>query len=175
METVEKSIDVDAPVSTVYNQWTQFEDFPRFMENVEEVQQLDDKRLHWKAKIAGKIKEWDAEIFEQIPDKRIAWRSMSGAQNSGMVNFMPIDSNKTRITLTLHYLPETTMEKVGDALGVVSRQVEGDLKRFREFIQQRGTESGGWRGEIHGREVASQQAAEPRSKRLHGDTNPPKL
>src|SRR6188768_942930 len=103
MDHVEKCIEVDAPLSLVYNQWTQFEEFPRFMEGVEEVRQLDDKRLHWKAEIAGKTKEWDAEIFEQIPDQRIAWRSTTGAKNSGMVNFFPIGTNATRVTLTLNY------------------------------------------------------------------------
>jgi uncharacterized membrane protein len=168
METIEKSIDVNAPLSSVYNQWTQFEEFPRFMEGVEEVRQLDDKRLHWRAEVAGKTKEWDAEIFEQIPDQRIAWRSISGAQNSGMVNFAAIDANTTRVTLTLNYAPETAMEKVGDALGLLSARVKGDLERFKEFIEGRGAETGGWRGEIHGREVRSTQD-EPRSKRLRGD------
>ena len=97
METIEKSIEVDQPISVVYNQWTQFEDFPEFMEGVKEVQQLDDKRLHWKAEVAGKIKEWNAEIFEQIPDQRIAWRSRTGAKNSGMVNFQPVGPIRTRV------------------------------------------------------------------------------
>jgi uncharacterized membrane protein len=170
METIEKSIEVDAPVSAVYNQWTQFEEFPRFMEGVEAVTQLDDKRLHWKAEIAGKVKEWDAEIFEQIPDQRIAWRSMMGAKNSGMVNFFPIGTNTTRVTLSLNYEPEGAIEKVGDALGVVSSRVEGDLKRFKEFIESRGQETGGWRGQIRGREVSSSETeTEPRSKRIHSD------
>jgi len=138
METIEKSIEVDAPVRAVYNQWTQFEEFPRFMEGVEEVRQLDDKRLHWKAEIAGKVKEWDAEIFEQVPDQRIAWRSITGAKNSGMVNFFQIGTNTTRVTLALNYEPEGAIEKVGDALGVVSARVEGDLKRFKEFIARAG-------------------------------------
>jgi uncharacterized membrane protein len=182
METVEKSIEVDAPRSTVYNQWTQFEDFPRFMEGVQEVRQLDDKRLHWRAEIGGKVKEWDAEIFEQIPDQRIAWRSTSGAMNSGMVNFEAMGANTTRISLKLNYQPETAGEKVGDALGAVSLKVGGDLKRFKEFIESRGTETGAWRGEIHGREVeptsssgdrlktASEIASEPRSKRVRKTT-----
>jgi uncharacterized membrane protein len=176
METVEKSIEVDVPLSTVYNQWTQFEDFPRFMEDVEEVRQLDDKRLHWKAKIAGKIKEWDAEIFEQTPDQRIAWRSTTGTKNSGMVNFTPVSAARTRVTLTLNYDPEGFIENIGDFLGVVSRRVEGDLECFKEFIESRGTPTGAWRGEIHGRDVESRPSergapaagigAEPRSKRI---------
>lgn len=176
MESIEKSIEVNAPISSVYNQWTQFEQFPHFMEGVEAVQQLDDKRLHWKAEIAGKTKEWDAEIFEQIPEQRIAWRSMSGARNSGMVNFRSLGENQTEVTLKLNYEPEGATEKVGDALGFVSHRVQGDLKRFKEFIEARGTATGGWRGEIHGREVDPQaggtrgsgadSSQEPRSKRI---------
>ena len=155
METIEKSVEVEVPLSTAYNQWTQFEEFPLFMEGVTEVRQLDDKRLHWKANIAGVAKEWDAEIFEQIPDQRIAWRSMGGATNSGMVNFAPLGSNKTRVSLKLNYAPEGGLEKVGDAIGVVSARVSGDLKRFKEFIEERGSPTGSWRGQIHGREVGS--------------------
>ena len=114
MESVEKSIEVDAPVSKVYNQWTQFEEFPRFMEGVAEVRQLDDKRLHWVAEISGKRKEWNAEIFEQIPDQRIAWRSTTGAKNSGMVNFYPLGEERSRVTLKLNYDPEGVMESVGE-------------------------------------------------------------
>jgi uncharacterized membrane protein len=176
METIEKSIEVEEPVSKVYNQWTQFEEFPRFMEGVEEVEQMGDKRLHWKAEIGGKHKEWDAEIFEQIPDQRIAWRSITGAKNSGMVNFFPIGTGATRITLALNYEPEGAMEKVGDALGVVSSRVEGDLQRFKDFIESRGQETGAWRGEIKGREVRSEESRstasaqeEPRSKRIRND------
>ena len=176
MENVEKSVEVEAPLNSVYNQWTQFEEFPRFMEGVEEVRQLDDKRLHWRAKIAGKVKEWDAEIFEQVPNQRIAWRSTTGAKNSGMVNFTALSSHRTRVTLRLNYELETATEKVGDALGFVSRQVEGDLERFREYIEKRGRETGGWRGEIRGREVdpkggnrsgsSLEETTEPRSKRI---------
>lgn len=153
METIEKTIEVDAPVSTVYNQWTQFEDFPKFMEGVEEVQQLDDRRLHWKADIGGKTKEWDAEIFEQIPDQRIAWRSTTGSKNTGMVNFEPLGANRTRIAVRMNYDPEGLVENVGDFLGVVGRRVQGDLERFKQFIQIRGRETGAWRGEIHGKQT----------------------
>jgi uncharacterized membrane protein len=149
MESIEKTIEVDAPINVVYNQWTQFEDFPKFMEGVEEVHQLDNKRLHWVADIGGKRKEWDAEIFEQVPDQRIAWRSMTGTRNSGMVNFIPLSDNRTQISLKLNYDPDGIMEKVGDMLGVVGRRVEGDLKRFKDFLQTRGAETGAWRGEIH--------------------------
>ena len=170
MDHVEKTIEVDAPISTVYNQWTQFEEFPRFMEGVESVHQLDDKRLHWRAEIGGKMVEWDAEIFEQIPDRRIAWRSMSGAMNSGMVNFEPIDSGRTRVCLKVNYQPDSATEKIGSALGVVSHRVEGDLKRFKEYIERRGVETGAWRGRIEGKEVQSPESAgtdtAPRSKRF---------
>ncbi len=149
MARVEKSIDVDVPVRTAYNQWTQFEEFPHFMQGVEEVTQLDDKRLHWRANIAGKVEEWNAEIVEQTPDQRIAWRSTSGARNNGVVVFQPIDMNRTRLTLLIDYEPEGLVEKVGDLLGMVSGRVEGDLKRFKEFIESRGGETGGWRGSIH--------------------------
>jgi len=149
METIEKSIEVNAPLQQVYNQWTQFEDFPKFMEGVEEVRQLDDRRLFWRAQIFGKTEEWEAEIYEQVPDKRIAWRSITGTPNAGAVSFSAIVPEKTRITLALNYEPTGAVEKIGDALGIVSARVEGDLKRFREFIEERGVATGAWRGEIH--------------------------
>ena len=154
METIEKSVEVDAPISTVYNQWTQFEEFPRFMEGVKEVRQLDDKRLHWHAEIAGKDKHWDAEIYRQEPDQTIAWRSTSGAQNGGEVRFASAGNGGTRVTLTMSYDPEGFIENVGDALGAVGMRVQGDLNRFKEFIESRGRETGGWRGEIRGGQVS---------------------
>jgi uncharacterized membrane protein len=153
MSTIEKSIEVNVPIRTAYNQWTQFEDFPKFMEGVKEVKQLDDKRLHWKAEIAGKEKEWDAEITEQIPDKRIAWRSRTGAQNGGVLTFHDISPTTTKIMLQLEYDPETFVEKAGDAVGMVSMRVEGDLQRFKDFIESRGQETGAWRGAIKGGDV----------------------
>lgn len=171
MEHVEKSIDVEAPVSMVYNQWTQFEEFPRFMDGVEEVKQLGDKRLQWRAEIGGKVVEWEAEIFEQIPDRRIAWRSMTGSMNSGMVNFEPLAENRTRVWLKINYRPDGAMEKIGSALGVVSQRVERDLERFKEFIESRGSETGAWRGQIEGKQVeparnmGTSEEALPRSKR----------
>lgn len=152
-ETIEKSINVNVPVHTAYNQWTQFEEFPKFMEGVKEVMQLDDKRLYWRAEIGGKEKQWDAEICAQLPDSKIAWRSTSGARNDGIVTFSKRDHNQTRVTLHLDYDPHGMVENVGDALGFVSRRVEADLKRFKEYIEARGAESGAWRGEIHGGEV----------------------
>lgn len=148
METIEKHTDVNVPVRTAYNQWTQFEEFSRFMEGVEQVTQLDDTRLHWAANIGGKRVEWDAKISEQIPDKRIVWYSEGGAMQNGMVSFTPLGPNTTRVTLRIDYEPEGMVEEVGDKLGFVSRRVEGDLKRFKEFIEARGTETGAWRGTV---------------------------
>jgi uncharacterized membrane protein len=153
MVSVEKSIEVNVPVRTAYNQWTQFEAFPQFMEGVEEVRQLDDKRLHWRATIAGKSEEWDAEITEQTPDQQVAWRSTSGSENSGIIRFTPVGADRTRVTASIGYEPEGIIEQAGDALGVVDRRVEGDLERFKEFIESRGSETGAWRGEIHGGSV----------------------
>ena len=148
MASVEKSIDVHVPVRTAYNQWTQFEEFPQFMQGVEEVRQLDDKRLHWRASIAGKTEEWDAEITEQVPDMRVAWTNTTGARNAGVVTFHRLDDTTTRVMLQLDYDPEGVVENVGDALGFVSRRVEGDLERFKEFVEARGQETGAWRGTI---------------------------
>jgi len=148
MARIEKSIDVNVPVRVAYDQWTQFEDFPKFMEGVESVKQLDDKRLHWRAKIGGVVEEWDAEIAEQIPDKRIAWRSTSGAPNAGVVTFHRLSDDRTRIMLQLDYQPQTWSERLGDLLGFMSRRVEGDLERFTSFIAGRQAPTGAWRGEI---------------------------
>jgi uncharacterized membrane protein len=148
METIEKSIEVECPLRTVYNQWTQFEEFPRFMQGVKKVTQLDDQRLHWEAEIGGKNKEWDARITDQVPDQVIAWKSEGGEYNTGAVNFRAISQNRTRINLQLTHDPEGIIEKTGDALGVVSSRVEGDLERFKEFIEKRCQETGAWRGII---------------------------
>jgi uncharacterized membrane protein len=153
MATVEKSIEVDVPVTTAYNQWTQFEEFPRFMEGVEEVRQLNDKRLQWHADIGGRDERWEAEITSQVPDEKIAWRSVTGAENVGIVTFHPIQGDRTEIHLRIEYEPEGVVETAGDLLGVVSRRVEGDLERFKEFIESRGGESGAWRGKIHAGQV----------------------
>ena len=155
MNTVEKSIVVDVPVRTAYNQWTQFEEFPQFMEGVEEVRQQGDAHMHWRANIAGKDVAWDAEITEQTPDQRVSWRSTTGAHNAGTVSFQPEGDNQTRATLRLEYEPEGFFENVGSALGFVDSRVEGDLERFKTFIESRGNETGAWRGEIHGSQVES--------------------
>lgn len=156
MSTIEKSIDVEVPLHTAYDQWTQFESFPQFMEGVESVRQVDDKRVHWKAEIGGVTREWDAEIVDQTPDERVTWRSLSGTKNDGTVSFAPstggtssaAPGGATRVTLRLDYEPEGFVEKAGDVLHVVERRVKGDLDRFKEFIESRGTETGAWRGEI---------------------------
>jgi uncharacterized membrane protein len=148
MQTVEKSIDINVPIRTAYNQWTQFEEFPRFMEGVESVKQLNDTTLHWVANVGGERKEWQARITEQVPDHHIAWRSDGGEFTSGVVSFQSLSPNKTRVTVRLNYEPKGVTEKLGDMLGIVSRRVEGDLKRFKDFIESKGRETGAWRGTV---------------------------
>jgi uncharacterized membrane protein len=151
MSTVERSIEVNVPVRTAYNQWTQFEEFPEFMEGIIEVKQLDDTHLHWRANVGGKEKEWDAEVTEQIPDQRIAWHSTSGAPNGGAVTFDKVAEDTTRVTVRMLYEPQGAVEKTGDATGVVSGRIEGDLQRFKDFLESKGHETGAWRGSVeHG-------------------------
>jgi len=153
MSRFEESITVDAPVRVAYDQWTQFEEFPRFMDGVEKVEQLDDKRLWWRAKVAGQTREWTAEITDQTPDTRVAWKSLDGAANAGAVIFRPVDADRTEISLSLDAEPDGPIESAGDALGFLQRRVHGDLERFKEHIEQKGGNGKGWRGEIHGDEV----------------------
>lgn len=148
MSTTEQSIKVNVPVNTAYNQWTQFESFPEFMEGVKDVQQKDDTHLHWVADIGGMEKEWDAEITTQVPDERIGWRSTSGPRNEGVVTFQQVDDNTTNINLHMHYEPEEAAEEIGDATGALSARVEADLERFKQFIESRGEATGAWRGNI---------------------------
>jgi uncharacterized membrane protein len=148
MSTIEQSIDVEVPVTTAYNQWTQFEEFPQFMEGVESVRQLDDTHVHWVAEIAGIKKEWDAEITEQHPDERVAWRATDGAENAGVVTFHKLEPTKTRVMLQLEFDPDGFLEKAGDALGMVKRRASGDLERFKTYIEERGSETGAWRGNV---------------------------
>jgi uncharacterized membrane protein len=148
MSTIEQSIDVNVPVSAAYNQWTQFEEFPRFMEGVEAVRQLDNQRLHWRANVGGRVEEWEAIITEQHPDERIAWKNTTGAANAGVVTFHRLADAKTRVMLQMEYDPQGVVENLGDMLGVVSRRVANDLERFKEFIEARGQETGAWRGEV---------------------------
>ncbi len=156
MASTLKTIDVDVPVNVAYNQWTQFEEFPKFMEGVKEVRQLDDKRLHWRAEVGGKAEEWDAVITEQHPDERIAWTNTTGAKNAGVVTFHRLSDTSTRVALQLDYEPEGLVENVGSALGVVERRVDGDLKRFKQFIEARGHASGAWRGDTPRARVAGE-------------------
>jgi uncharacterized membrane protein len=146
--SIVETIEVNVPVRTAYNQWTQFEAFPQFMASVHEIRQQDDKHLHWKANVAGEEKEWDVEITEQIPDKRIAWRSTSGVPNGGAVTFHRISDGVTRITLQMDYQPEGALETLGDALGAVRMEARGNLQRFKEMLETRGKETGAWRGSI---------------------------
>ena len=148
MSAVEESIEVGVPVSTAYNQWTQFEEFPRFMEGVESVRQMDDTRSHWVTEIAGQRREFDARITEQHPDERIAWTSVDGPKQAGVVTFHRLDENTSRVMLQMDFEPEGVVETAGDKLGLVGRRIEGDLKRFKSFIESRGTEEGGWRGTV---------------------------
>jgi uncharacterized membrane protein len=153
MSRFEDAIEVDVPVRIAYDQWTQFEEFPQFMDGVESVKQLDDKRLAWVAKIAGQREEWLAEIVDQVPDKRIAWKAIEGADNAGAVLFEPLGPDRTRITLRIDAEPEGPVESIGAALGFLERRVSGDLKRFKEFIESKVVPTGAWRGEIHGDRV----------------------
>ncbi|WP_138759152.1 SRPBCC family protein [Modestobacter altitudinis] len=148
---VEESIQVEVPVTTAYNQWTQFEEFPHFMGGVKEVHQLGDQRLHWVAEIAGVRREWDAAVLEQVPDQKVAWAATGGATNAGAVRFTPAGPGATMVHLSLEYEPEGVVEQVGDKLGVVGRQARSDLERFKAFIEDAGYESGAWRGSVqHG-------------------------
>jgi uncharacterized membrane protein len=154
MAEVKETIEVNVPVSTAYNQWTQFEEFPSFMENVESVTQLDDTHLRWVAEIGGKREEWKAEITHQEPDKVIAWRAIEGRENSGRVEFEPLGSDRTRIEVTMTWEPEGFVEAAADKVGVSDRAVKVDLERFKELVEARGVESGAWRGEVvEGRRV----------------------
>ena len=148
MSTIEESIEIERPVRTVYNQWTQFEEFPSFMEGVESVTQLDDTHLHWIAEIGGVRREWDAVVTEQHPDERVAWRSTSGTSNAGVVTFHKLAEDRTKVMLQLDVDPEGTLERVGDALGIIRRHASGDLERFKKLIETRGQESGSWRGDV---------------------------
>jgi uncharacterized membrane protein len=149
VSTVTESVDVNVPVRTAYNQWTQFEEFPRFMSGVEEIRQLDDTTTHWKTNIDGIKREFDARITEQLPDERVAWTSVEGSRQAGVVTFHRLDPAQTRVTVQMEFEPDGVVEQAGDKLGFLDRQVKGDLKRFKEFIEARGgAETGGWRGEV---------------------------
>ncbi|MFE9445770.1 SRPBCC family protein [Streptomyces sp. NPDC006602] len=149
MSTVKEAVEVEVPVHTAYNQWTQFEDFPQFMEGVEEVRQLDERHNHWTTKFSGMKREFDTEIVDQLPDERITWRTTTGdTRQKGTVRFHRLDDTHTRVELVMDVEPTGVAEKTGDMLGVIDRRVKGDMQRFKEYIEGRGGESGAWRGRI---------------------------
>jgi uncharacterized membrane protein len=147
MSTIEQSIDVEAPIRSVYDRWTQFEEFPQFMDGVEQIRQLDDRRLHWTAEFGGSRHEWDAEITEQLPDERVAWKNIDGKDNAGVVTFHRLSDERTRVMVQMDWTPEGLKEKLGSALNFDDRRVQGDLTRFKELVERRGP-SEGWRGEV---------------------------
>lgn len=149
MSTKEETVEVAVPVRTAYDQWTQFESFPNFMSGVDSITQLDDKRNHWVTSIGGVTREFDTEIVDQVPDKRIAWQSVDGTSHRGVVTFDRLGESLTKVTVVMDFEPEGLVERAGDKIGVVGRQVKGDLERFKEFIESRGVETGGFRDEIH--------------------------
>jgi uncharacterized membrane protein len=159
MPTIEESIEVNVPVTTAYNQWTQFEEFPSFMKGVDEVRQLDDTRLHWVVSHGGQTHEWDAEITEQRPDERVAWQSIDGTGNAGAVTFHRIDENTTRLMVQIDWETEGMMDQLGAALGSDDRRVKSDLERFKEMIEARGEESGAWRGEVEQDDISGSRGA----------------
>jgi uncharacterized membrane protein len=150
---ITEHIEVAVPIRVAYDQWTQFESFPQFMAGVDRVVQVDDKTLEWTATIAGVVKHWRAEIVEQQPDDLVAWRSIEGARNDGLVRFRSLGPDRTDVELQLEVEPEGLVEKAGDALGLIERRVRGDLERFREFIERRAQPTGAWRGRIEGSQV----------------------
>jgi uncharacterized membrane protein len=148
MSSIEQSIEVDVPVRTAYNQWTQFEEFPKFMHGVESVRQIDDTHLEWTAEIAGARRQWTAEITEQRPDQRVAWHATSGVENGGVVTFHRLGDSRTKVMVQLDIDPDGIVEQVGDKLGFMKRQTANDLERFKTFIEERHAATGAWRGEV---------------------------
>ncbi|MEO6606555.1 MAG: SRPBCC family protein [Aeromicrobium sp.] len=149
MSTITEAVDVDVDVSTAYNQWTQFESFPKFMEGVEEIRQIDDTHLHWVTKVGPVKREFDATITEQHPDERIAWKSDDGPEHAGVVTFHRLSDNQTKVTVQMSIDPEGFIEEVGDKAGILDRRVKGDVKNFKKFIESRdGQETGAWRGDV---------------------------
>jgi uncharacterized membrane protein len=148
MSTITESVDVEVPVSTAYDQWTQFASFPQFMEGVEEVRQVDDTHTHWVTEIAGVKREFDATITEQHPDERVAWKSDSGPEHAGVITFHRLDEGVTRVTAQMDIDPDGFVEQAADKLGILNHRVKGDMKRFKEFIEHRGSETGAWRDDV---------------------------
>src|SRR3954466_9344506 len=175
MVSIEESVEVEVPVRTAYNQWTQFEEFPQFMDGVESVRQVDDTHLHWVAEVGGKRREWDAEITEQVPDDRIAWTATDGKRNAGVVTFHRVDDDRTKIMLQLDWEPEGMVEALGAKAGQDARQVKSDLAKFKELIESRGTESGAWRGEVQHAPWGSDRAGRaPLSRPRPAPARPPR-
>ncbi len=174
MSSIRQSIDVGVPLSTAYGQWTQFEDYPVFMQSVDRVVQVDDATMEWSATIGGRTVRWRARIVEQVPDERIAWVSLEGARNDGVVTFQPIGPDRTRVHVRIDVDPEGPVEQIGDAAGVVQRRVRGDLERFREFVERRGESTGTWRGEIRQRtpDRSARSPFETEPDPAHEGTNP---
>lgn len=164
MSRITSEIEIGVPVRAAYDQWTQFESFPEFMDGIDKVVQLDDTTLEWTATIAGVQKQWRAKVIEQRPDQLVAWKSIDGAPNDGSVRFQPISSDRTRVALTVDVTPEGAVEKIGDALGIVERQIEGDLERFRDYIEAKRVPTGGWRGDIHAGQEQSVPTGSGRSE-----------
>jgi carbon monoxide dehydrogenase subunit G len=175
MSRIDNTIDVNVPVRVAYNQWTQFEDFPHFMEGVERVEQLDDRTLEWTASIGGQTRSWQARIVDQVPDERIAWVSTSGAQNDGIVTFLPLDADRTRVNLAIEVRPEGPVENIGAAVGLIADRVGGDLARFRDFIERRGVETGAWRGTIPDDTTAADPASSSTTGVRSGGTPDPRM
>ncbi|MEU5418253.1 SRPBCC family protein [Streptomyces sp. NPDC020799] len=149
MTTVKEAVEVDVPLHTAYDQWTQFEEFPNFMEGVERVRQLDARHNHWTTKIGGVRREFDTEIVDQLPDERITWRTVDGdTRQKGTVSFWRVDDAHTRVELVMDVEPSGVAEKAADLTGTIDRRVKGDMRRFKEFIENRGSETGAWRGRI---------------------------
>ncbi|TDC87509.1 SRPBCC family protein [Actinomadura sp. 7K507] len=148
MSTITESVNVTVPIRTAYDQWTQFETFPQFMDGVEEIRQLDDTTLRWRTRMAGVVREFDARITEQLPDERVAWKSLEGPTHAGVVTFHRLDETTTRVTAQMEIDPEGLAEKAGDRLGALGHRVKGDLQRFKAFIEARGVQTGGWRGKV---------------------------
>ncbi|WP_213934895.1 SRPBCC family protein [Rhodococcus sp. B50] len=148
MSTITEAVDVDVPIRIAYNQWTQFESFPHFMEGVREIRQIDDTHVHWVIDIAGQVREFDATITEQHPDERVAWTSDSGPNHAGVITFHRLDENKTRVTAQMDVDPEGFVENVADKFGVLGKRIKSDMQKFKEFIERRGHETGGWRGDV---------------------------
>ena len=153
MTRIQKAIEVGVPIGVAYGQWTQFEEFPKFMEGIESVVQRDDQFLDWTASVGGQTRSWTAKIVDQTPNVRIAWKAVEGAENAGAVLFAELGPDRTRVDLTIDADPEGAVENVGTALGFLDRRIEGDLERFKTFIEERGQPTGAWTGEIHGSSV----------------------